>query len=97
MEKLERNDKKCSSLVLFLSLHAVSTVLLFVGMAYIQMQMTQHIAQQERENANLRDMFNKCVHTERSGKAKKSAIDAKQGERFQYETMKLKVSCASQL
>lgn len=95
MEKLKHNDKKCSSVVLFLSLHAASTVLLFVGMAHIQIQMNQHIAQQERESANLRDML-KLVHTECSSKAK-SAKDAKQRELFQYETMKLKVSCALSL
>lgn len=91
MEKREGQDKGRSIAV---SIYAVFTALLLLGMAHIQIQMTQHITQQERENADLRELLNKHVqHIKSVHEASiNSQLRAGEKEGFQNEIGEPKVS-----
>ena len=75
MEKCELEKKKPiaafkgRSSSFFTTVHVVFTILLFVAMTHVQMQMNNHIAQQERENDELRQLLrnHQCLNIIRGG------------------------------
>ena len=57
------------SMLFLTTVHIIFTILLFVAMTHVQMQMANHIAQQERENKELREILSKYKYeTSRNGR-----------------------------
>ena len=97
MEKCELEKKKPiemfkgRSLLFFMTVHVVFTILLFVAMTHVQMQMNNHIAQQERENDELRQLLrnHQCLNIRRRGQNEKQNKDfeIQEQNKRQYDMM----------
>ncbi|CAB3983479.1 Hypothetical predicted protein [Paramuricea clavata] len=97
--ELERKEPvemfKGRSMFLFTIVHVIFTILLFVAMTHIQMQMSSHIAQQERENKELREILTnyEYMHTQNGDREKQNSdfeIQQYKTRQSQYKTSKSK-------
>jgi hypothetical protein len=85
---------KGRSMFFFTIVHVIFTILLFVAMTHIQMQMSSHIAQQERENKELREILTnyEYMHTQNGDREKQTNdFEIQQRNIPQHKTSKSKV------
>ena len=83
------------SMLFLTTVHIIFTILLFVAMTHVQMQMTSHIAQQERENKELREILSKYKHaSSRNGRddwEENNDLQIEERNKPQHNTRKSKV------
>ena len=95
MEKEEIVEMFKGHSVLFLmTVHIIFTILLFVAMTHVQMQMSSHIALQERENKDLREMLTSYGYmSSRNGRTREEQnndLEIKERNKPQQNTTKSK-------
>ena len=83
------------SMLFLTTVHIIFTILLFVAMTHVQIQMTSHIAQQERENKELREILSDYKYTSskngRKGAEENNHLSIEDRNKPQHNTGESKV------
>lgn len=78
---------KVRSMIFFMTVHVIFTVLLFMAMTHVQIQLRNHIGLQERENKELREMLRNHEYTKTENQAgiMRDNLEMQERSRFQYK------------